>query len=223
MLVRSPYGGGKTSLVRLIGLRAACLKTDDGSCEPCLACKPCTSITRALASRPLVINEYGYGEIDCTRTPAGDILRLIQEEKMISKRLWSPGGMEKKVLALDEFGRLSISDQKKFLKILETGGIHLVLCVADEDKIDEAVADRCLVRHLSLPSTDQCVFHIQRIVKSEGRTISANAARHLAQRCGNVPRDTLLTLSDAMIFAKDSIDLTAAEKALTMRSKGVAA
>lgn len=223
LLVRSPYGGGKTSLVRLIGLRAACLNPDAASCEPCLSCKACTSITRALASRPLVIDEYGYGEIDCTRTPAGDILHLIQEEKMISKRLWSPGGMEQKVLALDEFGRLSMGDQKRFLKILETGGAHLILCVADEDKIDEAVANRCLVRRLPLPSIDQCVAHIRRIVESEGRTISPNAARLLAQRCGNVPRDTLLTLSDAMIFAKESVDLAAVEKSLKMRSKGVAA
>ena len=217
-LFTAPYGGGKTTIARITAMRTTCLQPGNHPFEPCLSCNACRSILRQQASRPYFADPYGYSEIDCAKVSFDEVCRWVLSEAA-SPRMWSEdSAFNLNVVILDEFGRLTIPQQKKFLKLLEVSRCLCILCCADEDDLDPAIRQRCSIRPLGLPSAELCVKHVCDMAVAEGGTANQDAARWLSQRCGNNPREIIKVLGDALTLGDGNLDLTSAESALKLRS-----
>ena len=218
-LFTGPYGGGKTSIARMAGIRWACEQPGEPLFEPCLTCDACRSILKKTRMHPCTFDYHGYIELDCGHMSPEKIFDLVRSE-IVSPNLFCPGPAfcRAKTILLDEFGRFTETHQRKFLKFLETRNAVFMICCADEDKLDPAIRARCSIRPLRLPSIDLCTQRILDITAMEDATASPDAARLLAQRCGNNPREILKVLGDALTFADDHLSISSVEDALDLRS-----
>jgi replication-associated recombination protein RarA len=76
MLVVSPYGYGKTSLVRLLLLALNCRQRDPSTADPCLKCDQCQCSGRVYCG-------FGYPfrrvEVDCTDLDRRELVELCRE------------------------------------------------------------------------------------------------------------------------------------------------
>ncbi len=180
-----------------------------------MKCEACRSILNQQAARPFFSDPCGYSEIDCAKVPFEVMCKWIISEANCF-RFWSKGSaFDLNVVILDEFGRLTLVQQKKLLKLLKVTRCFLVLCCADEDELDPAIAQRCSLRPLGLPSTNDCVMHVCEIVDKEGGTANESAASVLCLKCGNNPRKILKILGDALTLGGGILDVNSATQALT--------
>ena len=120
MLVVSPYGYGKTSLVRLLLLALNCQQRDPNTADPCLRCPQCECSGPAYC---------GFGhpfrrvEIDCAQIDRGELVDLCQE--FLFDRAAA--------LFLDELHRLeAVRTQEALLKFVEDFPGRFIGAVMDD-------------------------------------------------------------------------------------------
>ena len=198
-LLKGGYGSGKTSIGRLVGQRAICLNQKRHAFEPCAACSSC----EAVMTTPRGCTFEGYNEFDVQSAMPRELIKGILDN--IPYRKTSGRHVRERVVLLDEFHRLNQKEQEKFVKIIEDFAPRFrclfILCAADDAKICPAIAQRCTVRRLVLPSVDRCTRHLQVIARAEGHRLFQAEAELLATAAGCVPRLYLNVLQDALLFS----------------------
>lgn len=210
-LLRADYGEGKSTLARIIGRRASCLKPDPHPYEPCNDCDGCKSIE---PYHRTFINDYRYFEIDCTAYTSDQLLDMILENTWGSLHKTA---FKRWVVCIDEIGRRDIKYQQKLLKMIENLRPHILLCCGSADKLDRALRDRCVIRPLKPPTTDQCVNALRRIAEQENVEIRDAATTLLVTRLGCNPRRILKSFGTAMSLAPSrTIGIAEIELALEM-------
>lgn len=204
--LRGPFGSGKTSLARLLGQRAVCNNQHLHPYEPCGKCSGC----QAAWENPLGSDWGGYSEFDVQSASPRDMIKRIKSEVMYRKE----GGkiMPQRVVTLDEFHRLPIKDQEKFVKVIEDYGARFctlfIICVAEDAKICPAISQRCTPRRIVLPSLARSRFHIRAIARAEGYILTPDDAELLAATARRVPRVYLGLLQDAIVFSHGETTVT---------------
>lgn len=202
LLLQGQYGCAKTTVARLLGLRAACLRQELHPFEPCGTCDDCRIVRR----NPRSVGWEGYCEYDVQRMSPKELIDRIMREIIYGKA----GGKitPQRVVTLDEFHRLGLRDQEKFVKVIEDGAaqckVLFVLCAAPGAEICEAIAQRCTLRPLVAPTAEQSISHIGRIARAEGRLLQPAEAKLLVAMAGCVPRVYLGLLQDAILLSDDS-------------------
>jgi DNA polymerase III gamma/tau subunit len=126
MLVVSPYGYGKTSLVRLLLLALNCSQRDPNTADPCLRCPQCECSGPAYC---------GFGhpfrrvEIDCAQIDRGELIDLCKE--LLFDRAAA--------LFLDELHHLeAVRSQEALLKFVEDFPGRFIGAVM-EDRLHEVI------------------------------------------------------------------------------------
>ena len=126
MLVVSPYGYGKTSLVRLLLLALNCHQRDPNTADPCLRCPQCECSGRAY-------NGFGHPfrrvEIDCGQIDRCELVDLCQEFLLDRAA----------ALFLDELHRLeAVRTQEALLKFVEDFPGRFI-CAVMQDRLHEVI------------------------------------------------------------------------------------
>ena len=206
LLLRGGYGEGKTTIARLLGQRAACLRQQLHPYEPCGSCDGC----RAVRKNPRSSDWEGYSEFDVQSASPRDMIDRIMNCIPYCKQ----GGtiMPQRVATLDEFHRLGIKDQEKFVKIIEDFGPRydalFVICVSADASVCPAIAQRCTQRRLRPPSLQRCAEHLRLIARAEGHMLAPDDAELLAASASCVPRVYLDLLQDAIVLADNGSTLS---------------
>ena len=169
------FGGGKTTLARLIMKAANCENKDERG-NPCGVCDECQG------------NALDLMEVDAGQTSGVDDIRKIIE--WIGVR---PIG-RKKVLIIDEVHLLSRQAVSALLKTLEEPPEYLVivLCTTEEDAIPDTIMSRSAQR-FSLGAVPEELLkgHILKVAGLEGIRITEDAAAMLAKRSEGAVRNAL--------------------------------
>lgn len=126
-----PRWTGKTSIARIFAKAINCTNNKDGN--PCNVCDACLSITN---NRTLDVIE-----IDAASHTGVDNIR----DEIISKAIYPPSSLRKKIYIIDEAHMLSKSAFNALLKIIEEPPEYLVFILAttDPQKILDTVKSRC--------------------------------------------------------------------------------
>ena len=202
LLLQGPYGSGKTSIARIIGQRNSCLEKAIHAYEPCGTCEHCIGIQHD----PRAACWHGYSEFDVQTAPPSELISKIRRGSLYSG--------PRRTVALDEFHRLRLQDQERFVKVIEDlsadRGILFVLCVAADAKLCRAIAQRCSRRRITLPSLERAGLHIQAVAQAEGEVVSTDDASLIADMAQCVPRDYIGILQDAFIISDGSAALSQA-------------
>ena len=169
------FGGGKTTLARLIMKAANCEDKDERG-NPCGVCGGCQG------------NPMDMMEVDAGQTSGVDDIRKIIEWTAVR-----PIG-KKKVLVIDEVHLLSRQAVSALLKTLEEPPEYLVivLCTTEEDAIPATIMSRSAQRFaLGAVPEEVLKAHILKIAGLEGIRITDGAAALLAKRSEGAVRNAL--------------------------------
>ena len=150
-----PRGTGKTSVARIFSRAINCTNWTDGN--PCNQCEACLSI---INNRTLDVVE-----IDAASHTWVDNIR----DEIISKAIYPPSTLRKKIYIIDEAHMLSKSAFNALLKIIEEPPEYLVFILAttDPQKILDTVKSRCQMFGFKNISMDGIVNRLKYVCNLE--------------------------------------------------------
>ena len=124
------FGGGKTTLARILARALLCQNLDKSDPEPCNECDNCLDV---LQGRP-----GAYVEQDAASGGNIENIRGILEDLP-----FAIFGAPKRVYVFDECHRLSRDSQDALLKPLEEKRLVGIFCTTEPDKIRGPIRSRC--------------------------------------------------------------------------------
>jgi DNA polymerase III subunit gamma/tau len=188
-LFTGPFGGGKTTTIRIIAKALACIRPTISG-EACQVCQSCLAIEQD--------NSQNYTEIDAaSRSGAEDIRDLIQEA------FASPiGGSPSRVIALDEAHVLSKTAQNVLLKTLEENppSTHIMLITTDPQKLLPTIISRCIKIDLQPVERPLVVEHLKKVSALENVDCEQDALEAIVLATHGHVRDAL-TLAETVAMA----------------------
>jgi len=189
-----PRGTGKTSTGRILAKAVNCLNNGQG--EPCNTCDMCQSITDGRAIDVI--------EIDAASNTGVDDIRTLRE-----KVNYAPGQAKYKVYIIDEVHMLSNSASNALLKTLEEPPPHVIFILAttESHKVLPTTMSRCQRFDFRRVSQKDIVLKLDRICKSEGIKIKAEALRLIASSAAGSLRDAENLLEQLFTFYGSDIKL----------------
>jgi DNA polymerase III subunit gamma/tau len=212
LLVSGSFGGGKTSLSRIIGRLLTCsnLTPEKEACGQCWNCQ----MDLADGESP------NYREQDAASAGHVDDVEELMEEARVA-----PMNAPRRVLVIDEAHSLSQQAQNKLLKFLEEGiGKTCVLLVTtNPEKLLSTVKSRCIKVTVSPVDTKIVFDFLQNIVINEGVSFEDEALQVIVDETRGHIRNTLnlayqISLYGSITLAavKQHLNLNFEEKAINL-------
>jgi DNA polymerase-3 subunit gamma/tau len=121
-----------------------------------------------------------------------------------------------KVYILDEAQRLSREAFDALLKLFEEPppGVRFVLCTTEPHKMPATIVGRCQRFDFRRGTSELLAGHLVQIAKSEGATLSREAAVSMARQAEGSFRDALSLLDQATVLGGNEIDEGVVEQLL---------
>lgn len=180
-------GLGKTSSARILAKAVNCTKrAKDG--EPCNECEACIGITSG--SNPDVI------EIDAASNRGIDEIRTLRDNIKLS-----PLSLKYKVYIIDEVHMLTTEAANALLKTLEEPPTHaiFILATTDPQKLPVTVVSRCTVVNFKVPTTEEAISRLKKVVKGEGAKADEKALKLISQAGRGSFRDEIKILEQILM------------------------
>lgn len=196
-LFTGPRGTGKTSTARLLAKAANCLGPEDGP-RPCNQCTICLAVDEGRLIDLI--------EIDAASNRGIDEIRDLRE-----KVNFRPNEARYKVYVIDEVHMLTNEAFNALLKTLEEPPAHamFVFATTEPHKVPRTIVSRCQAFEFRRIPQERIEEHLSHVARSEGATISSDAAAILAQRANGALRDALVMLEQAMSYQGKEISSAA--------------
>lgn len=167
LLFHGPHGTGKTSLARLFASY--------------LLGEPSENLG----------SSANYREVDAASSGSVEFVRgLVEESQYVPL-----GGIDRRVVVLDECHMLSTSAQNALLKILESNSSTVfVFCTTDPKRMLPPLKARCLPLPTGRVSPPEIVNHLASISSREGKEFEREALELLVAHNRSHIRDSLISL-----------------------------
>jgi DNA polymerase III subunit gamma/tau len=180
LLVSGSFGGGKTSLSRIIGRLLTCenLTPQKEACGQCWNCQ----MDLAEGESP------NYCEQDAASAGHVDDIEKLMEEARIA-----PMNAPRRVLVIDEAHSLSSQAQNKLLKSLEEGigKTCILLVTTNPEKLLSTIRSRCIKINVSPVDTKIVFDFLKTIVIHEGVSSEDDALQLIVEETRGHIRNTL--------------------------------
>lgn len=187
------YGGGKTTMARIIALAANCEhKDEDGN--PCLECPSCKAILNGSTD---------IREIDGASNNGVDNIRSVIEDVK-----YMPVQLKRKVYIIDEVHMLSTGAFNALLKTLEEPEDYVifVLCTTEVQKIPATVLSRSAVYTFKPVESAVLAEHVKRISAQINVPIEDEAAYLIGRNADGSVRNALSLLEQAKDMGPVTVD-----------------
>jgi len=184
-LLYGQYGGGKTTIARIIALCANCQHKDRNG-NPCLECETCKSILKGTHPDVEEIAAAVNNGVD-------DIRELTQ------RVAFKPVSLRYKVYIIDEVHMLSKGAFNALLKLLEAPPEHamFILCTTEKSMILDTIQSRTAPYSFTSISKELIKKHVLHISAKEGFKVTDDAATVIAKRSAGSMRTALMLLEMA--------------------------
>ena len=155
MLLKGPFGTGKTTAAQLIAMTLQCSKPGDNN-QPCLACPSCRSILEERWDRDTV-------QLDGGRVGKGDVIDFTS---IVNVR---PLYDKNRVFIIEESDQLSTAAINTMLKILENpqSGVYFIL-LSMVTGTTSAIQSRCQTYNFKAIAVKDVMIALREILKKEG-------------------------------------------------------
>ena len=176
------YGGGKTSLARILSLAVNCTHKDENG-NPCLSCPECQAILNGESPDVVEI----AAAVD---TGVGKVREICETAQFL------PVQLKKKIFIIDEVHMLSKAAFNALLKLLEEPPEHtmFILCTTEVDAIPATVRSRSACYTFGQISQADIATHLLRVSKTAGIDITNDGAALIARYSNGSLRDSLSLL-----------------------------
>jgi DNA polymerase III subunit gamma/tau len=180
LLVSGSFGGGKTSLSRIIGRLLTCssLTPEKEACGQCWNC----GMDLAEGESP------NYREQDAASAGHVDDVDELMEEARVA-----PMSSPRRVLVIDEAHALTPQAQNKLLKSLEEGigKTCILLVTTNPEKLLPTIRSRCIKINVSPVDTRVVFDFLKHIVVQEGLSFDDEALQLIVEETRGHIRNTL--------------------------------
>lgn len=179
------YGGGKTTMARIVSLAANCQHKDEHG-NPCLECEACKAILEGRCQDVV--------EMDGASNTSVDDVRALKESIE-----YLPTEVRKKVYIIDEVHMLSKGAFNALLKLLEEPPKHviIILCTTDVKMIPNTVKSRA-AKYTFLPINSKVIKErIIEVAKRHDANIDDAAVELMAKNSHGSMRDAISLLEQA--------------------------
>ena len=154
MLLKGPYGTGKTTAAQLIAMTLQCSNPQEGN-QPCLQCPSCKSILGERWDRDTV-------QLDGGRVGKGDVIdftSIVNVRPMYDKN---------RVFIIEESDQLSTAAINTMLKVLENpqAGVYFILLSMVSGN-SGAIQSRCQTYNFKSVSVKDIMVALREILKKE--------------------------------------------------------
>ncbi|MDD3262240.1 MAG: DNA polymerase III subunit gamma/tau [Candidatus Absconditabacteria bacterium] len=183
-----PRGTGKTSCARILAKAMNCQNIQDGN--PCNECANCKTIDEG--------KTLDYVEIDAASHTGVDNIR----DEVISKALYPPTILKKKIYVIDEVHMLSKGAFNALLKTIEEPreNMAFILATTEIQKVPETIISRCQVFNFRKVPEKEMVGRLQEICKSEGLEYDENSLSLIAKLSEGCVRDAVKYVDQVSIL-----------------------
>lgn len=183
-----PRGTGKTTSARILAKAINCLNPHDGN--PCNECANCKTINESTT--------LDYVEIDAASHTGVDNIR----DEILSKALYPPTQLKKKIYVIDEVHMLSKGAFNSLLKTVEEpkGNVCFILATTEIHKVPDTIISRCQVFQFKKVSETEIANHLAYICDHEGFTYEKPALELIANISDGGVRDAVKYLDQVSIL-----------------------
>ncbi len=183
-------GTGKTTCAKILAKAVNCQNPKDG--DPCNECEICRGIDDGTI--------LDITEIDAASNNGVDSIRELREEVN-----FSPAAATYRVYIIDEVHMLSAGAFNALLKTLEEPPAHVIFILATTEvhKLPATILSRCQRFDFGRISPADIAARIAQIAKTEGFTVTDDAALLLARLADGAMRDALSLLDQCVSRSSD--------------------
>jgi|GEM_PF-6872148 len=197
------FGCGKSALARLVAKVLLCANPEQGKSDPCCKCPSCLWFQSGAG----IFAPWGYRELNCAEEQSYDVYKKIFYE---ARYHGAPFGAPYSITLFDEFQRSTQPIRDMFLNVLEnlstqtrfifTAGADLQKDPDALAKIDKAFFDRVTTISMEIPSKEEIILSLKKILPRLGVNID-NDVFTLLTDYSRVPREYLGLLDKASFIS----------------------
>ena len=194
-LFTGPRGTGKTSCAKIFAKAVNCLNPKNG--DACMECSACESISRE--------ENLDIMEIDAASNNGVDNIRELR-----SSVNYTPAMSKYRVYIIDEVHMLSPGAFNALLKTLEEPPAHVIFILATTEihKLPATIVSRCQRYDFKRLDAEVIISRLTAVSEKEGLTLSADAARLIANLSDGGMRDALSMLDLCAASSKEITEQT---------------
>ena len=199
-------GTGKTTCAKILAKAINCENPFHGN--PCNECASCKGIMSG--------EVLDVVEIDAASNNGVDYVRDLREEAV-----YSPANVKKRVYIIDEVHMFSTSAFNALLKIMEEPPGHVVFILATTElhKVPATISSRCQRFIFKRIPQSAIADRLQFIARSEGATLSEDAAGYIAGLSDGAMRDALSLLDQCISVGEGNVDAETVENVVGLAGK----
>lgn len=199
-------GTGKTTCAKILAKAINCENPFHGN--PCNECASCKGIMSG--------EVLDVVEIDAASNNGVDYVRDLREEA-----IYSPANVKKRVYIIDEVHMFSTSAFNALLKIMEEPPEHVVFILATTElhKVPATISSRCQRFIFKRIPQSAISDRLQFITRSEGATLSDDAAGYIASLSDGAMRDALSLLDQCISVGEGNVDAETVENVVGLAGK----